>query len=314
MRYAFFLVGDNLPLAAAEVLSLVPCQKKKLYDRLLVLDAKSVQNAQRLAFTCWYGRILFMCKKKELFHKIRTTDWNKEYSKDFRVRVYGKTNLSDRLLGGMVYEQLKKPLVNLEKPSTDFAFVIRGNSVFCIRILHHLDDNYTARLPHKRPAFFPVSLHPRLAKCCVNLAGAHKKLVDPFVGSGGIVLEAGLMGLFVEGFDIDKRMIDATICNLLHFNVKNFSVIQKDALTLKRPLEYVVSDLPYGRAIKMRDLGGLYREFFVCLRILLKKRAVLIFPDSIRVQPMIKKAGLKICGAYSVYVHRSLTKKIYVLE
>jgi tRNA G10 N-methylase Trm11 len=46
----------------------------------------------------------------------------------------------------------------------------------------------------------------------------------------------------------------------------------------------------------------------------LLKRAVVIFPDTVDAKKLLKTAGLSIVGEASVYIHRSMTKKIFVLE
>ena len=55
----------------------------------------------------------------------------------------------------------------------------------------------------------PTSLHPQLARCCVNLTGIKKDetLLDPFCGTGGILIEAGLMGLNCIGGDISDWVL-----------------------------------------------------------------------------------------------------------
>ena len=62
-------------------------------------------------------------------------------------------------------------------------------------------------------------LPPKLAQTLINLSGiSHnpdgKTLLDPFCGTGVMLIEAGLMGFSLLGSDIDQRMIDYTEANL----------------------------------------------------------------------------------------------------
>ena len=71
------------------------------------------------------------------------------------------------------------------------------------------------RKAHLRPELQPTSLHPRLARALINLTGIRKGiLLEPFCGAGGILLEAGLMGIKTVGYDIDKIVLKKCKINL----------------------------------------------------------------------------------------------------
>ena len=181
-----------------------------------------------------------------------------------------------------------------------------------IKEIHHTFDE---RKAHLRPELSPVSLHPRLARALVNLSGIRgmkKEVVDPFVGTGGILLEAGFMGFEVKGYDIDEIMLKKCAANLKYFHVPRFSLINQDATTLSKKMDYVVTDLPYGRNSRMTK--DLYRKFLSVLKKHLGKTAVVVFPDFIKYKPLIKEAKLKIKHEFSYYLHKSLTKKIVVIS
>ncbi|MBW2993758.1 hypothetical protein KY317_04250, partial [Candidatus Woesearchaeota archaeon] len=78
-----------------------------------------------------------------------------------------------------------------------------------------LEQKFGLRKPHLKPGFHPVSLNPKLARAMVNLTGIRKGIIlDCFCGVGGILVEAGLIGLKPVGYDIDQRMTDASRINL----------------------------------------------------------------------------------------------------
>lgn len=59
-------------------------------------------------------------------------------------------------------------------------------------------------------------LPPKLAQIMINLTKAESGLtiLDPFCGTGTVLIEAVLMGLKVEGSDVNKNMADQSIENL----------------------------------------------------------------------------------------------------
>lgn len=69
-------------------------------------------------------------------------------------------------------------------------------------------ERYDRTFDHSTHNLYPFvgKIEPRLARACINLAVGHKDfatVVDPFCGSGTILLEANLMGFNVVGGDLD---------------------------------------------------------------------------------------------------------------
>ena len=76
---------------------------------------------------------------------------------------------------------------------------------------------YNGTSPTDRPFFKPVTLDPRLARLMVSLSFSFNPpslIVDPFCGTGGIAIEASLLGLDVLASDLDSRMVEGTKSNL----------------------------------------------------------------------------------------------------
>ena len=69
---------------------------------------------------------------------------------------------------------------------------------------------FEERKVQHRPFFSPISLHPKLARVLVNISAIKRDetLLDPFCGTGGILIEAGLIGAKVIGSDIEEKMIE----------------------------------------------------------------------------------------------------------
>ena len=76
---------------------------------------------------------------------------------------------------------------------------------------------YVGTSPTERPFFKPVTMDPRLARLMVSLSfsrGPPASVVDPFCGTGGIAIEASMLGLEALASDLDSRMVGGTKANL----------------------------------------------------------------------------------------------------
>ncbi len=175
---------------------------------------------------------------------------------------------------------------------------------------------FLARRAHLLPEGHPTSLHPKLARALVNLTGAKRgeTILDPFCGAGGILIEAGLIKMKVVGFDIDLIMLRRAKINFDYLKINNYELKQKDAVTLSKHYDYVVTDLPYGKNSKLseKDLMNLYLKFFKVLKKIKVKKAIVGLPDFVNYKKLVKEAKLKIKKEFDWYLHKSLTKKILV--
>ncbi len=113
------------------------------------------------------------------------------------------------------------------------------------------DARRMPRLPFQRP----VSLAPHLARVAANLAEVRPgdRVVDPFVGTGALLLEAALLGARVSGVDRDPTMVRGAIRNFAHLDVEAERLVAGDAGEAFSPSEgpgwdAVLTDPPYGRS------------------------------------------------------------------
>ena len=246
-------------------------------------------------------------------------------------------DLAKRLAYTHIWAGLKKPKVNLENPKTLIELFFIKNKAYCGLLIKRIERDFHERRAHLRPELHPTSLHPALARCLVNLAGVKKgDVVDPFCGTGGILIEAGLMGLRPIGYDLYSIMIRRAKINLDHYKIKNYKLINNDALKIKKKYDYIVTDPPYGlntsiwirksnknerislkqinKKENMRNLELFYLQFLKNLKKILKKRAVIVFPHYVNYRKLIKKADFRIEKEFSQFIHASLTRNIVVLH
>ncbi len=122
-------------------------------------------------------------------------------------------------------------------------------------------------------------LPPKIARIMVNLAVGNataqgKILLDPFCGSGTILLEAGLRGLDLIGNDLDLTQLAGTRQNLdwLRLSAELFNAdAVKLSFQIKNNVDFIVTE-PYmgrvtARADRLPDLAhGLAKLYLGCLK------------------------------------------------
>jgi tRNA (guanine10-N2)-dimethyltransferase len=311
MKQIFVLSKQDINLAEAEVLALAG-GKPLLVGNLLILDTK-FDDYDRLAYSRAAYQFLFRCNKDKLYDEMKKFNWQKIYKKDFCLRFSGKKEGYDEAeFASQIWRHVKNPKVNLDKPHTIIYIFLTKKEAICGKLITEIYHEFEERRAHLRPELSPVSLHPKLARCLVNLSGIKKGVViDPFVGTGGILIEAGFMGFEGIGYDIDAIVLKKCESNLKYFHIPRFSLVKQDSTLLNRKMDYVVTDLPYGRSSRMTK--DTYAKFLGVLKKHLGKQAVLVFPDFVNYKKLIKAAKLKLKEDFSYYIHKSLTRKIAVI-
>jgi tRNA (guanine10-N2)-dimethyltransferase len=296
----FELSKENLDLAREEVLALSDNKEFKMIKNLLILDAEL--DYKRLAFTNNVFENIFVSDK------IEDIDWQKHYKENFCVRC-NITNM-EKELAKIIWENVKDPKVKLKNSSSEFHFFFINDKVVCGKLLYKRKEKFHLRRPDLRPGFFPVSLKPKLARSLVNLSGVKEGTIwDPFCGTGGMLLEASLMGLKILGSDVDPLMIKAAKDNFKKYKLEaNFYIA--DARKEKVECDAIVTDPPYGRraSLKKLTIQQLYEEFLDNVYDFVDT-VVLMLPNDLKF-----KSKFKIVFQTDEYVHASLTRRILVMK
>ncbi|HZX44864.1 MAG TPA: DNA methyltransferase [Candidatus Nanoarchaeia archaeon] len=336
MRYLLQLSQDNLKLAEYEALSLLKPKKSRLEKNMLMIEVDDISLSERLAYTKAVYELLFDCDINDAVGQVKKFVWEQIYESNFRVRVHNKGKLQEKEIASLIWKSLKDPKVNLANPKTSLEFFIIGRKVYSTRLHVKLNHCFEERKAHKKPELHPTALSPKLARALINLAGAQKSVMDPFCGAGGILVEAGLIGLKPIGYDLYNLMLKKAKANLDFFKIRPYKLINKDALKIKERYDYVATDMPYGlnssiwiskgknnqrisvkentKAEKKRRLEDFYLKFLKNLRKVCKKKAVVIFPNYVSYRRIISESGFKKEKEFSQFVHGSLTRKIVVLS
>ncbi|OYR73593.1 RNA methyltransferase, partial [Halorubrum sp. E3] len=179
--------------------------------------------------------------------------------------------------------------------------------------------------PTDRPFFQPGSMAPADARAYANLAGAApgRTLLDPMCGTGGLPLEAGLVGADAVACDAQAKMVRGARENFREYlgapgtdDSPDWHVARGDATALPVPddaVDGVAFDAPYGRQSKiarheLADLvGGALAE---ATRV--APRAVVVADRDWRAHA--REAGWTVDAAFERRVHRSLTRHVLVLR
>ena len=206
--------------------------------------------------------------------------------------------------------------VNLSHPEEEYRVICSSDRCYFGRVIRTIDrGDFAYRNPMRRPFFHPGVMMPITARALVNLSLAMPGdlLFDPFCGTGGVLLEAHLVGARVLGSDAEEAMIAGSRANL-----PGADLLLADATAMPlrdNCIDAVVTDLPYGQSVRIRaeSMERLYARSLSEIRRVLKegRRAVVVTHQEI---PAIAGEYFEITGMFRQRVHKSLTRRIMVLQ
>lgn len=280
-------------------------------DGIAFLEGEGVETVvDRLAMTF---------EISELIHSFEPSNYQKLAAKDvkatkpFAVRKVSvdRTRAPKELESnvGRIINRNSEARVNLDAPEEVFRVYLYDGEAHLCRLLEKVDrGGFESRKNQYRPFSSPVTLHPRMARAMVNLSQVPRdgSLLDPFCGTGGILLEAGLIGCEVYGSDVQEEMVEGTRENLEAFQVEadirlaDFSDVEA---VFGRRFDAVVADLPYGKASKVEDFAP---EQFVEVATELGRGKAVFMSDRDEL------GGLQ--PEFEIFVHRSMSRYLYVVD
>ena len=78
-------------------------------------------------------------------------------------------------------------------------------------------------------------------------------MLDPFCGTGGILIEGADMDLNIIGQDIDSKMVEASLKNLKYFGFEG-RILEGDISEIDKieKIDVVVTDPPYGHSSSLK--------------------------------------------------------------
>ncbi|MHC1680142.1 MAG: DNA methyltransferase [Methanomassiliicoccales archaeon] len=320
----FELSGEHLTLPGAEVLACLraesPGSRQLAFGPGYLLaecDIDSLpQVAGRLGLTHRFGRYLGSCDLDRL-ESLSSELELPEGSVCVRARkvegLHPEANTHE--LATKVGKVLSiNHDIDLTTPDLTVR-VLLSEKVHLFIADHEIDrKEFDRRKVAERPFFSPISLHPRYARALINLTEARRgdTVLDPFCGTGGIVLEAALLGMRAIGSDIDPEMVEGCKRNLEHFNVEGEVQVADigDIPSIFGKVDAVATDPPYGRAAstKKENIDLLYRRGISASAEVLApgKRAGIVLPREVKTDEM------ELQELHLQRVHRSLTRHYHI--
>lgn len=342
MEILFILSGEHETLPTAEIIACLETEKTSFTVKhenkgILILEIPEEESkiidsiGKRIAYTHEVCKILFKTTNAKLNKDIEKYPWNNVIHNDYAVRVkrigldpdFNSQEMEIKI-GGIIKIILgDKAKVNLENPETFLRIVVLDNKILvCERLIKRSKKHYYELKPHKRPFFYPGSMSPKLARGMNNLARVKKEsiVLDPFCGTGGILIEAGIIGAKVVGIDIDEKMVEGTKKNLQYCNIKDYEVFHGNARNIKLPykVDAIVTDPPYGISASTAGIESkrIYKESLLSMQEILKEDGYICMatPHYLDIHELVGHTKFKIIEQYDIRMHKSLTRVISVLK
>ena len=332
---------EHPKLPQCELKAVIECEEMEatlnvITEGLVIVSGISEENideyyqilTRRLGYTHEVHQILKTSNVSDFDEDILSLDWQDYIDENFAVRVKRfnsdiDTVAFERNAGALILEKCNNIKVRLKNPKSLVRLVAFKDIISIAIEKYHLDKKHFEDIkPHKRPFFYPGSMSPKLARCMVNLSRvkAGQLLLDPFCGTGGILIEAGLIGCKVVGSDVNWKMKNGSAINLDYCGIKDYRTFHLDVRELKmyEKVASVVTDPPYGISTSTGDIDGddIFKEFFHAIYDNMAEDAYLCMasPHYVDLNPMIDEVGFELVEQYSIKMHRSLTRIISVIK
>ena len=313
--YVALLSGKNIDMAKVEIDSISNLYVENSLDgRVLLFDTKNDVDFSLLGLTHEAGVFLG--------NKVDDIDFTVFSNKNIKISVLNlKSGENSLLISKKIGEFISKKGLNVDfKCKNILRVYVNETKMYFSKQIFVQDKKYFAkRASPKRKFFMPTSIDSMFARALVNIAGAKKNttVLDPFCGSGGLLLEAATVGANVFGCDIEDKCVKGTIDNLEQFGYK-VTAVTSDAMkcgsVFNKKFDCIVTDLPFGKSSKiLEDKKKLYLSFLAYVPLLVKKngRVVIGCDEENLVYP---KDKLLLDHHFSVYIHKSMTRYFFVFK
>jgi tRNA (guanine10-N2)-dimethyltransferase len=320
MKLLFELSGENPTLPFAELGCIGTILDQRL--QVAVVEAPDPGAARRLAMTHVVLEYLGECEPdlpafQDLLRNLALV--TRQPFAGRTKKIHGGCNernpCSQKEFENMIGTMIAGP-VSLKNPEVEYRAILSEDRCYFGKVLFSFDrGSFDERNPGKRDFFHPGVMMPRMARTLVNIAHAQAgdTLLDPFCGTGGILIEADLLGMHAVGSDFDPLMIGGSRTNL-----PSASLLMADATHLPFPdhsIDSIVTDFPYGQSVcikKSDSMDQLYAASIDEIRRVLKRgrRAVVVTHRDIA---DIAARHMTVLEKHDQRVHKSLTRRVLVL-
>ncbi|MBN2066504.1 MAG: hypothetical protein JW771_06830 [Candidatus Thermoplasmatota archaeon] len=334
MKYLFELSKEHHTLPSAELISCLHAERLPFIiieknNDVLVIDtsiseSKIASVGQRMAFTFYIDTFLFSCSPTigNVTEHAKKQKIEQNGSLAIRHKNRSETIDSQPLVQALASVFSRGRNVVLNNPDIEIRAYITDKVLYVGRKLVEINrTQFEQRKVQYRPFFSPISLHPKIARALVNLSGIRAKetLLDPFCGTGGILLEAGRIGAKVIGSDIEQKMVDGCRQTLAFYHIPHDNIFCTDVSSIGKNVscvDAIVTDLPYGKATttKGEPITNLYDRAFHHLSEILKTNGRAVIGMGHNDMLSIGKQYFSLKETHTWRAHRSLTRCFAVFE
>ncbi|QIW24056.1 RNA methyltransferase [Sulfolobus sp. S-194] len=304
MKSYAILNQNNLFLSIEELKAIIDSDEIEYYHGVALFNKESNNVAKRSSLIKYSGRVIVISHdvneiikniKGECF-SVDPTVITKEYKSEF-LSIY------ERITNNI---KLSKKCKKMDLIFTE-GLIIAGLRV-------EEKDNESLFKHSKKPYSQSGTLSPDIGRLMVNLSKSRKMILDPFVGTGTILIEAKWLGLNCFGLDVDSKMIEKSLINLRYFGYE-CDILRGDATSLPfNNVEAIVTDPPYGRSLSVKEgINNLYEGFFYSASNITR---TLVFTTDSKLdwRDKLKEVGFNDISIHFIYEHKSLSRAIYVVR
>jgi tRNA (guanine10-N2)-dimethyltransferase len=317
VKLIFELWGEHPDIPRAEISCLGQVSDHR--TQVAVADIADPSSVQRLAYTHRVLEFLGECPADEgaFTYLLQSLAIRVDQPFCARVKKMDKTTLvtSTTTLERLIGTHIEGP-VSVSHPEVVYRAIASGDRIYFGKVIWELDRGpYHERKPGNREFFHPGVMMPRMIRSLINLAHAMpgERVLDPFCGTGGTLIEADLIGCKALGSDADPMMIAGTRLNLLEAKAAIADV--RHLPFPDQSIDHVVSDLPYGQSVLIigSGLDDLYHSALHEIKRITRPglRSVIVTHRDIR--EMVAEY-FTIQEYYEQRVHRSLTRRVLVIS
>jgi len=240
----------------------------------------------------------------------------------FRVRVHGLgVDVDPRPIEEALGADFGRTgRVDLESPRIEFRVLV-GEEFVLGRVIHRVERSVLEASKVARRSFsLPISLHPKFARALVNLSRAPTgaTVLDPFCGTGGVLLEVSRLGMRGIGSDLELPMVRGARRALRVLKAHSeFAIADAGELPwVSGSIDAIATDPPYGRAASTKGEPPLElydRALAAFGEVLGRGRcAALVLPTAKAIE--VGETHLELLEAHPLRVHRSLTRTFCVFR
>lgn len=334
MKFIFELSKEHKTLPVAEILACLRAEKINYKaiesnEDVLVVDTDVEESnikklASRLSLTFYIDEMLFSCLPSTVEIKKYAIENHIKKNGSIAIRCKNRSNNIDSrsIVQTLADIYSKERRVTLENPDIEVRGLITNSTAYIGLKVSEINRSYFEnRKAQHRPFFSPISLHPKLARVMVNLSAIKKEetLLDPFCGTGGILIEAGLIGARVIGSDIEDKMVEGCKKNLDFYDITDHKLFCSDIGDIAKhaaEIDAVVTDFPYGKATttKGEDIRKLYERAFENISCVLKENGRTVIGLSNKDMLPLGEKYFSLVEEHGFRAHRSLTRYFAVFR